>query len=110
MRTLDTGGDQRAKWYHGWGWFSEYFSAQKTDRSKVFYGDLCCGRPLRQKDVWSLIYRYVGRGISRAAGGYYRPRELDLYGHVSGACQGRGQIENYTVEARHLPIRLHGDD
>jgi hypothetical protein len=63
-----------------------------------------------KKAFGALIYRYAGRGISRAAGSYYRPRELHLYGHVSGACQGRGQIENYAVEARHLPIRLHGDN
>jgi hypothetical protein len=46
-----TGGDQRAKWYHGLGGFSEKFSAQKAQSRQVFYGGLCCGLPLREKNA-----------------------------------------------------------
>ena len=63
-----------------------------------------------EKRVWCLIYRYMRRGIGRPADRRDNPRELHLYGHVSGACQRRRQIENYTVKTRHVPIRPDRDD
>ena len=63
-----------------------------------------------KKGRTELIYCYTRRGVSRAADGDDGPLELYLYGHVSGASQGRGQVENYAVKTRHTPIRLHDDN
>lgn len=70
-----------------WVGFLRSFQRKKRKAAKffmaVFAADCLCAK----KRVWSLIYRYMGRGISRTADGDYAPLELYLYGHVSGARQ-----------------------